>query len=126
MPASANVCTARVPRGTICWRLSRGGARAQFTLYENLRRLVERRRKVAKLRTWQHLLLGGLSGALQRKQFCPERSDTVFVVWCTWDHPLLDSLSGALKCHLPLATSYLRGLQVVSVKDSVSFVAAWQ
>ncbi|KAK9840744.1 hypothetical protein WJX81_001695 [Elliptochloris bilobata] len=35
----------------------------QFTLYENLRRLVERRRGVAKLRTWEHLLLGGLSGA---------------------------------------------------------------
>ena len=79
-----------------CWRLSRGGARAQFTLYENLRRLVERRRKVAKLRTWQHLLLGGLSGALQRKQLCPEHSDTV-LVWCIWDHPLLDSLSGMLK-----------------------------
>jgi hypothetical protein len=38
-------------------------AGAQFTLYENLRRLVERRRRVAKLRTWEHLLLGGLSGA---------------------------------------------------------------
>lgn len=73
------------------------GCAVQFTLYENLRRLVERRRKVAKLRTWQHLLLGGLSGARQRKQLCPGRSDTVRVVWCTLDHSLLDSLSGALK-----------------------------
>lgn len=35
----------------------------QFTLYERLRRALERRRKVAKLRTWEHLILGGLSGA---------------------------------------------------------------
>ena len=34
----------------------------QFTLYERLRRVLERRRKVAKLRTWEHLILGGLSG----------------------------------------------------------------
>ena len=34
----------------------------QFTLYERLRRVLERRRGVAKLRTWEHLILGGFSG----------------------------------------------------------------
>ena len=35
----------------------------QFTLYERLRKAVQRRRAVDKLRTWEHLILGGLSGA---------------------------------------------------------------
>ncbi|KAK9804260.1 hypothetical protein WJX72_003751 [[Myrmecia] bisecta] len=35
----------------------------QFTLYERLRMVVERKRDVKKLRTWEHLLLGGISGA---------------------------------------------------------------
>ncbi len=35
----------------------------QFTLYERLRRVLERRRGVTKLRTWEHLILGGFSGA---------------------------------------------------------------
>ena len=34
----------------------------QFTLYERLRRMLERRRNVTKLRTWEHLILGGFSG----------------------------------------------------------------
>jgi len=34
----------------------------QFTLYERLRRVLERRRNVTKLRTWEHLILGGFSG----------------------------------------------------------------
>lgn len=37
----------------------------QFTLYERLRRVLERRRGVSKLRTWEHLILGGFSGTLQ-------------------------------------------------------------
>ena len=37
----------------------------QFTLYERLRRMLERRRSVSKLRTWEHLILGGFSGTLQ-------------------------------------------------------------
>ena len=36
----------------------------QFTLYERLRRVLERRRGVSKLRTWEHLILGGFSGTL--------------------------------------------------------------
>jgi solute carrier family 25 S-adenosylmethionine transporter 26 len=35
----------------------------QFTLYERLRKALERRRGVTKLRTWEHLILGGFSGA---------------------------------------------------------------
>ncbi|CAK0786047.1 hypothetical protein CVIRNUC_009260 [Coccomyxa viridis] len=35
----------------------------QFTLYERLRKTLERRRAVAKLRTWEHLILGGFAGA---------------------------------------------------------------
>ena len=34
----------------------------QFTLYERLRKALERRRAVAKLRTWEHLILGGFAG----------------------------------------------------------------
>ena len=34
----------------------------QFTLYERLRKTLERRRNVNKLRTWEHLILGGFSG----------------------------------------------------------------
>ena len=34
----------------------------QFALYERLRKALERRRNVAKLRTWEHLILGGFSG----------------------------------------------------------------
>ncbi|BDA51047.1 probable S-adenosylmethionine carrier 2, chloroplastic [Coccomyxa sp. Obi] len=35
----------------------------QFALYERLRKVLERRRNVTKLRTWEHLILGGFSGA---------------------------------------------------------------
>ncbi|KAK9902064.1 hypothetical protein WJX75_003057 [Coccomyxa subellipsoidea] len=35
----------------------------QFALYERLRKALERRRQVSKLRTWEHLILGGFSGA---------------------------------------------------------------
>eukprot|EP00898_Chlorokybus_atmophyticus_P003880 jgi/Chlat1/4493/Chrsp29S04433 len=35
----------------------------QFTVYEFLRRKLERSRQVKKLRTWEHLLLGGLAGS---------------------------------------------------------------
>ncbi|EIE21238.1 mitochondrial carrier, partial [Coccomyxa subellipsoidea C-169] len=35
----------------------------QFALYERLRKVLERRRQVSKLRTWEHLILGGFSGA---------------------------------------------------------------
>ncbi len=34
----------------------------QFALYERLRKVLERRRQVSKLRTWEHLILGGVSG----------------------------------------------------------------
>ncbi len=36
----------------------------QFALYERLRKALERRRNVTKLRTWEHLILGGFSGAI--------------------------------------------------------------
>lgn len=48
----------------------------QFTLYERLRKTLERRRAVAKLRTWEHLILGGFAGGrplcrdLHRQEAC--------------------------------------------------------
>ena len=35
----------------------------QFALYERLRRALAAGRRVEKLRTWEHLILGGISGA---------------------------------------------------------------
>ena len=43
----------------------------QFTLYERLRRVLERRRNVTKLRTWEHLILGGFSGPAPSLQTGP-------------------------------------------------------
>lgn len=41
----------------------------QFALYERLRKALERHRHVTKLRTWEHLILGGFSGALLSSLF---------------------------------------------------------
>lgn len=43
----------------------------QFAVYDRLRRCVQQRREVSKLQTWEHLLLGGVSGALAAAATCP-------------------------------------------------------
>lgn len=44
---------------------------AHAQLLTSLRRLAQRRRRVTKLATWEHLLLGGMSGAVAAAATCP-------------------------------------------------------
>jgi hypothetical protein len=56
----------------------------QFALYERLRRALAAGRRVDKLRTWEHLILGGVSGLLavspMLRYLCGKKGQGVLIV----------------------------------------------
>ncbi|KAL3151859.1 hypothetical protein ABBQ38_012823 [Trebouxia sp. C0009 RCD-2024] len=72
----------------------------QFALYEKLRKEVEGRRGYAKLRTWEHLVLGGFSGACAATATMPlDFAKTT--IQCGSVQPVSQVLQAALQEHGP-------------------------
>lgn len=72
----------------------------QFALYEKLRKVVESRRGLAKLHTWEHLVVGGFSGACAATATMPlDFAKTT--IQCGSSQPVRQVLKAAVQQHGP-------------------------